>query len=77
MGPQIRIDQVPAIPSESGTDSKYEVEDFEYEEGLRHQAERNFFKRNPRLVKQAKEVYMAVPAKHAGSVSPRSMGLWD
>ena len=53
--PEINGDQSPATPPESATDSRYELVDFEYEEGLRHQAERNFFNRNPQLVKQVKE----------------------
>jgi hypothetical protein len=53
----ISSDQLPAAPSEPAKNSKYELLEFEYEEGLRHQAERNFFNRNPRLVKQAKETY--------------------
>lgn len=57
LGPEISGDQSPAMPSEPATDSKDELVDFEYEEGLRHQAERNFFKRNPQLVKQAKEIF--------------------
>ena len=57
LGPAISGDQLPAIPSEPATDSRYGIVDFEYDEGLRHQAERNFFKRNPQLVKQAKEIY--------------------
>ena len=48
---------LPAAPSELATDSEYESTDLEYAEGLRHQAERNFFQRNPALIKQAKAIY--------------------
>lgn len=49
--------QLPVSLMEPTTESKSEWVEFEFEEGLRHQAERSFFQRNPRLAQQAKDVY--------------------
>jgi 5-methylcytosine-specific restriction endonuclease McrA len=57
LGAEVIGNQLPALSEEPTKDTKCEGADVEYEEGLRHQAERNFFQRNPRLVQQAKEVY--------------------
>ena len=60
LGSGIAIDQLPVLSKEPTTDSTSDGVDFEYEEGLRYQAERSFFQRNPQLVRQAKELYGCV-----------------
>jgi hypothetical protein len=50
----------PVLSMEPTTDSNSDGVDFEYEEGLRKEAERSFFQRNPRLVQRAKEIYGCV-----------------
>ena len=54
------VGQLRVLSKEPTTDSESQGVDFEYEEGLRYQAERSFFQRNPRLIQQAKEVYGCV-----------------
>jgi len=52
--------QLPVLSKDPATDSKSVSVDREYEEGIRTQAERSFFSRNPRLVQQAKNIYGCV-----------------
>jgi hypothetical protein len=44
-------------PREPATDNQHEDANFEFEEGIRHQAERSFFQRNPQVAQQAREFY--------------------
>jgi hypothetical protein len=59
-GSAIAVDQLPVFSKGPMTGSKSDAVDSEYKEGLRKEAERSFFQRNPRLVQQAKEVYGCV-----------------
>ena len=49
--------QVPIRQSNPAPGSEFTQVDREYDEGLRHQAERKFFKRNPGLIQEAKATY--------------------
>ncbi len=59
-GFEIAISQAPALPNGPATESQDEGANFEYEEGIRYQAERSFFQRNPQLARQAKDAYTCV-----------------
>jgi hypothetical protein len=59
-GSGIAVGQLPVLSNDVKPDSKDEGVDLDYEEGLRRQAERRFFQRNPQLVQRAKEVYGCV-----------------
>jgi predicted HNH restriction endonuclease len=59
-GSAIAVGQLSVFSKEPTTDSKSDAVDSEYEEGLRKEAERSFFQRNPRLVEQAKKIYGCV-----------------
>jgi predicted HNH restriction endonuclease len=53
----IAMGQSPVSAKQPTAVIKNDVADFEYEEGLRREAERSFFQRNDRLGQQAKEIY--------------------
>lgn len=55
--PAIAVGHLAISAKQPTTGRKNDVVDFEYEEGLRREAERSFFQRNPRLAQQAKEIY--------------------
>ena len=59
-GSEIAVIQAPAFPEGPEVERQEEAANSEYEEGIRHQAERTFFQRNPQLAKQAKEAYTCV-----------------
>src|ERR1035438_6433816 len=59
-GSEIAVSQAPDLPNEPARERQDEGANFEYEEGIRHQAERSFFQRNPQLARQAKEAYTCV-----------------
>jgi 5-methylcytosine-specific restriction endonuclease McrA len=52
--------QEPALLDDSATGRQDKSTIPDHEEGIRYQAERNFFQRNPQLAKQAKEAYACV-----------------
>lgn len=54
-GSEIAVSHAPDSPNEPARGRQGEGADFECEEGIRHQAERSFFQRNPQLARQAKE----------------------
>jgi hypothetical protein len=56
----IAVVQAPPLQVEWTTDGQDEGVNFEYEEGIRRQAERSFFQRNPQLAQQAKASFSCV-----------------
>jgi hypothetical protein len=57
---QIAVGPLSAPPTEPTKDAKDDAANLEYEEGVRHLAERSFFERNPKLAERAKAAYTCV-----------------